>query len=70
MVMDLSAIEEVGEDSVELVGEFAELIEEMGSPFKLGFVITGEDSEMWRNLDGCEEAEIFESVAEAQQKLS
>ena len=70
VVMDLSAIEEVGEDSVELVGEFAELIEEMGSPFKLGFVITGEDSEMWRNLDGCEEAEIFETIAEAQQKLS
>ena len=70
VVMDLSALEEVGEDSIELVGEFAELIEEMGSPFKLGFVVTGEDSEMWKNLDGCEEAEIFESLEDAKSQMS
>ena len=68
--MDLSDVDDVGEDVVELVGEFAELIEEMGSPFKLGFVIPGEDSEMWRNLDGCEEAEIFETIESAISKLS
>ena len=65
IVMDLSALEEVGEDSVELVGEFAEMIEEIGSPFKIGFVVQGEDSEMWRNLDGCEDAEIFETAEDA-----
>ena len=70
VVMDLSALEEVGEDSIELVGEFAELIEEMGSPFKLAFVVTGEDSEMWKNLDGCEEAEIFESLEDAKSQMS
>ena len=70
VVMDLTALEEVGEDSVELVGEFAEMIEEMGSPFKIGFIVQGEDSEMWRNLDGCEEAQIFESLEDAISKLS
>ena len=70
VVMDLSALEEVGEDSIELVGEFAELIEEMGSPFKLAFVVTGEDSEMWKNLDGCEEAEIFESLEDAKSQMT
>lgn len=70
VVMDLTALQEVGEDSVELVGEFAEMIEEMGSPFKIGFIVQGEDSEMWRNLDGCEEAEIFESLESAISKLS
>ena len=69
VVMDLTALEEVGEDSVELVGEFAELIEEMGSPFKIGFVVGGEDSEMWKNLDGCEEAEIFETIELAKENF-
>ena len=46
------------------------MIEEMGSPFKIGFIVQGEDSEMWRNLDGCEEAEIFESLESAISKLS
>ena len=70
VVMDLTALEEVGEDSVELVGEFAEMIEEMGSPFKIGFIVQGEDSEMWRNLDGCEEAQIFESLEDAKGQMS
>jgi hypothetical protein len=53
-----------------LVGEFAELIEEMGSPFRLGFVFQGEDAEMWKNLDGCEEAEIFESIEDAKNQMT
>jgi len=70
VVIDLSNLEEVGEDSVELVGEFAELIEEMGSPFKMGFVVQGEDAEMWKNLDGCEEAEVFESLEDANNQMN
>lgn len=70
VIIDLSVLDEAGEDSVELVGEFAELIEEMGSPFKLAFVVTGEDSEMWKNLDGCEEAQIFESLEDAKSQMS
>ena len=41
-------ITEVGEDSVELVGDFADEIEELGNPFKIGFVAQGEDADMWR----------------------
>ena len=70
IVIDLSKLEEAGEDSVELVGEFAELIEEMGSPFKMGFVVQGEDADMWKNLDGCEEAEIFESLDDAKSQMT
>ena len=70
IVIDLSEIDEAGEDSVELVGEFAELIEEMGSPFRLGFVFQGEDAEMWKNLDGCEEAEIFDSIEDAKNQMT
>jgi CheY-like chemotaxis protein len=70
VVVDLSDVDDVGEDVVDLVGEFAELIEEMGSPFKLAFVVTGEDSEMWKNLDGCEEAEIFESLEDAKSQMT
>ena len=70
IVIDLSKLEEAGEDSVELVGEFAELIEEMGSPFKMGFVVQGEDADMWKNLDGCEEAEIFDSLDDAKSQMT
>ena len=70
LLIDLSNLEEVGEDSVEMVGEFAELIEEMGSPFKMGFVVEGEDADMWKNLDGCEEAEIFDSLDDAKSQMT
>ena len=68
--MDLTNVEEVGEDTVELVGNFAEMIEELGNPFKLGFAAQGEDTDMWKNLDGCEEAEIFESVEDAKNQMT
>ncbi|MEC7802297.1 MAG: response regulator [Verrucomicrobiota bacterium] len=70
VVMDLTNVEEVGEDTVELVGNFAEMIEELGNPFKLGFAAQGEDTDMWKNLDGCEEAEIFESVEDAKSQMT
>mgnify|MGYP001312661737 CR=1 FL=1 len=62
VIIDVSELEEVGEDSVELVGDFAEEIEGMGNPFSLAFVAQGEDSDMWKNLDGCEEAEVFDDL--------
>ena len=55
VIIDVSKLEEVGEDSVELVGDFAEEIEGMGNPFDIAFISQGEDSDMWKNLDGCEE---------------
>ena len=32
---------------------------EVKNPFKLGFAAQGEDTDMWKNLDGCEEARFF-----------
>ena len=55
----------MGEDSVELVGDFAEEIEGMGNPFDISFISQGEDSDMWKNLDGCEEAEVFDTLEDA-----
>ncbi len=62
VIIDVSKLEEVGEDSVELVGDFAEEIEGMGNPFNIAFISPGEDSDMWKNLDGCEEAEVFDTL--------
>ena len=70
VAIDLSNVEEIGEDSVELVGNFAEMIEELGNPFNLGFIAQGEDTDMWKNLDGCEEAEIFESLEDAKSQMT
>ena len=49
VIIDVSKLEEVGEDSVELVGDFAEEIEAMGNPFDIAFISQGEDSDMWKN---------------------
>jgi hypothetical protein len=65
VIIDVSKLEEVGEDSVELVGDFAEEIEGMGNPFDIAFISQGEDSDMWKNLDGCEEAEVFDTLEDA-----
>tara|TARA_B100001057_G_scaffold101175_1_gene98294 strand:+ start:79 stop:1203 length:1125 start_codon:yes stop_codon:yes gene_type:complete len=65
VIVDVSKLEEVGEDSVELVGDFAEEIEGMGNPFDIAFISQGEDSDMWKNLDGCEEAEVFDTLEDA-----
>ena len=37
------------------MGEFAEKIEDMKIPLRGAIVATGDDAEMWNNLDGCEE---------------
>ena len=70
VAIDLSNIEEIGEDTVELVGNFAEMIEEFGNPFNLGFIAKGEDTDMWKNLDGCDEAEVFESLEDAKNQMT
>jgi hypothetical protein len=37
----------------------------MGNPFDIAFISQGEDSDMWKNLDGCEEAEVFDTLEDA-----
>ena len=70
MIIDVSKVNEIGEDSVELVGDLAEELEEFGNPFEIGFVSLSNDADMWKNLDGCEEAEVFETLEEAISGLS
>jgi CheY-like chemotaxis protein len=55
LIIDVSELEEVDDGSLEVVGEFAEKIEDMKIPLRGAIIATGEDAEMWNNLDGCEE---------------
>ena len=55
LIIDVSELDEVDDPSLEVVGEFAEKIEDMKIPLRGAIIATGEDAEMWNNLDGCEE---------------
>jgi DNA-binding response OmpR family regulator len=70
LVIDVSELDEVGEEAIEVVGEFAEKIEDMKLPMRGAIVATGEDAEMWNNLDGCEEWGICEDLQSATEHLS
>jgi len=70
LVIDVSELGEVGEEAIEVVGEFAEKIEDMKLPMRGAIVATGEDAEMWNNLDGCEEWGICEDLQSATEHLS
>ena len=70
LIIDVSDLEEVGEEAIEVGGEFAEKIEDMKLPMRGAIVATGEDAEMWNNLDGCEEWSICEDFEEAKENLS
>jgi len=70
MVIDVSELEEVGEEAVEVVGEFAEKIEELKLPMRGAIVAVGEEAEMWNNLDGAEEWGICETLEEAKEFLA
>ena len=52
-----------------MVGEFSEKIEDMKLPMRGAIIATGEDAEMWNNLDGCEEWAICENLEEAKQSF-
>ncbi|MBU63257.1 MAG: hypothetical protein CMI26_12240 [Opitutae bacterium] len=70
MVIDVSKLEEVGEEAVEVVGEFAEKIEELKLPMRGVIVAVGEEAEMWNNLDGAEDWGICETLEEAKEFLA
>ena len=70
LVIDVSDLEDVGEEAIEVVGEFAEKIDDMKLPMRGVIVATGEDAEMWNNLDGCEEWGIASDLDEAKEYLS
>ena len=66
----LSFLEEVDENAIEIVGEFAEKIEDMKLPMRGAIIATGEDADMWNNLDGCEEWGICEDLDDAKEHLA
>lgn len=70
LIIDVSSLEEVEEDAIEVVGEFAEKIEDMKLPMRGAIIATGEDAEMWNNLDGCEEWGVCEDIEGAKEYLS
>jgi CheY-like chemotaxis protein len=65
IIIDVSTLEEVEEEAIEVVGEFSEKIEDMKLPMRGAIIATGEDADMWNNLDGCEEWSICENLEEA-----
>ncbi|MAN36267.1 MAG: hypothetical protein CMI21_01380 [Opitutae bacterium] len=70
LIIDVSELEEIGEEAIEVVGEFAEKIEDMKLPMRGAILATGEDAEMWNNLDGCEDWGICEDLEEAKEHLA
>ena len=70
LIIDVSELEEVDDGSLEVVGEFAEKIEDMKIPLRGAIIATGEDAEMWNNLDGCEEWGVCEDIDSAKDYLA
>lgn len=70
LIIDVSALEEVEENAIEIVGEFAEKIEDMKLPMRGAIIATGDDADMWNNLDGCEEWGICEDLDDAKEHLA
>lgn len=69
MVVDVSQLSEVWAESIQLVTDLAEHLEEIENPFKTAFVAEGEDSSNWNKLDGCEDWVVCESVKSAVENL-
>jgi CheY-like chemotaxis protein len=69
LIIDVSSLEDVEEEAIEVVGEFSEKIEDMKLPMRGAIIATGEDAEMWNNLDGCEDWAICESLEEAKESF-
>ena len=70
MVVDVSQLSEVWAESIQLVTDLAEHLEQIENPFKTAFVAEGEDSSNWNKLDGCEDWVVCESVKSAVENLT
>jgi hypothetical protein len=70
IIVDVSELSEMGEGTLDLVGEFAEYIEDYNFSFQVVLIGDLKDRESWLNLDGCENWEVCESFDSAMEKLS
>ena len=69
MVVDVSQLSEVWAESIQLVTDLAEHLEEIENPFKTAFVAESEDSSNWNRLDGCEDWLVCKTVRSAVSSL-
>ena len=70
LIIDVSSLDEIEEEAIEVVGEFAEKIEDLSLPMQGAIIANGDDAEMWNNLDGCEEWQVFNNLDKAIEALS
>ena len=70
LVVDVSQLSEVWAESIQLVSDLAEHLEQIDNPFKTAFVVEGEESSSWNKLDGCENWLICDSVKSSVEKLT
>jgi CheY-like chemotaxis protein len=70
LIIDVSSQSEPEEEAIEVVGEFAEKIEDMKLPMRGAIIALGENAEMWNNLDGCESWVVCENLEEAKESLN
>jgi DNA-binding response OmpR family regulator len=69
LIIDVSELDEPSEEAIEVVGEFAEKIDDMKLPMRGAIIATGDDADMWNNLDGCEEWGICDDLESAREHL-
>ena len=65
IVIDTTALEEMDEAAVEVVGDLAEALEKL--PMRVAIIAEGEDGEMWNNLDGAEDWGICQNISETKE---
>lgn len=70
IIVDVSELNEMGEGTLDLVGEFAEYLEDYNFSFQVVLIGDTKDRESWLNLDGCENWDVCESFDSAMEKLS
>ena len=68
-IVDVSELTEIRE-TLDLVGEFAEYIEDNNFSFRVVLIGDPKDRDSWLNLDGCENWEVCDSFDSAIQHLS
>ena len=70
VIVGVSDLNEIGKSVIEIVGELGEKIKGMELGMRGAFVAKGEDSEMWKNLDGCEEWTVDDGIDAAKAALA
>lgn len=65
IVIDTTALEDMDEAAVEVVGDLAEALEKL--PMHVAVIAVGEDADMWNNLDGAEDWGICDDIPEAKE---